>query len=267
MNRRILPVKNEQLKRYISNYYIVEFASDHKEPMLVPPLGFPVLHFHYGKNGNFYNYQNTPNESVLIGQLTKHYLLSPNKGLKMIGVNFKPYGMYNLLGIRLKELTDACIESKHVFGEEKVYEIRQKLKRSDDEEKVELVEKLLFAYMEKNQVAQNHIYDKMVDLMVEKNGMVRIKEVVNNKISTRTFERYFSKVIGISPKLFCEIQRHKLIMQLTYKNQEFDWQDAIFQGYYHDHSHLSRDFTKFSNIKPTQYLSVKNQFSDLLLKN
>lgn len=266
MHRIKLPVKNDKLKKYITDYYVVEFISDFNEPILVPPLGFPVLHFHYGVNGNFYNYQNTPNESVIIGQLTKHYLLSPHKGLKMIGINFKPYGMYNLLGLQPKELTDACIESKHIFGEETVLEIRRKLKKSNDEEKIELLEKLLIAYIEKMNITQNHIYDEMVDFMIERNGMVGLKEVVNNKISTRTLERYFSKVIGISPKLFCQILRHKLIMQLTYENQEFNWQDAIFMGYYHDHSHLSRDFVKFSNMKPTHYLTEKNHFSDLLLK-
>lgn len=266
MNRKILPVKTEKLKKYITDYYIVEFTSDFNEPMLVPPLGFPVIHFHYGENGNFYNYQNTPNESVLIGQLTKHYLISPHKGLKMIGINFKPYGLYNLLGIKPKELTDACIESKHVFGEKTVFEIRQQLIDLNNEEKVEIIEGLMIGYIEKTKNTQFFIYDEMVDLMVEKNGMISIKEVVNNKISTRTLERYFSKVIGISPKLFCQILRHKLIMQLTYENQEFNWQDAIFLGYYHDHSHLSRDFEKFSNIKPTHYLNAKNHFSDLLLK-
>lgn len=266
MNRKILQVKNEKLKKYITDYYIVELNSDFNKPILVPPLGFPVLHFHYGENGSFYNYQNTPNESVLIGQLTKQYLLSPHKGLKMIGINFKPYGMYNLLGVQPKELTDACTESKHIFGEETVFEIRQKLENSNNEEKVEIIERLMIDYIEKTKNTQYYIYDEMVDLMVEKNGMISIKEVVKNIISTRTLDRYFSKVIGISPKLFCQILRHKLIMQLVYENQTFDWQEAIFQGYYHDHSHLSRDFKKFSNIKPTHYLTVKNQFSDLLLK-
>lgn len=266
MNRKILQVKNKKLKKYITDYYIVEFTSDFNEPMLLPPLGFPVLHFHYGKNGNFYNYQNTPNESVLIGQLTSHYLIYPHEGLKMIGINFKPYGLYNLLGIKPKELSDACIESKYLFGEETVFEIRQQLKSSNNQEKVEIIEALMIGYIEKNKNTPYYIYDKMVDLMVERNGLISVKEVVNNKISRRTLERYFSKVIGICPKLFCQILRHKLIMQLTYENQQFKWQDAIFLGYYHDHSHLSRDFEKFTNIKPTHYLTAMNHFSDLLLK-
>ena len=237
MNRKILPVKNKILKKYITDYYIVEFTSDFNEPMLVPPLGFPVLHFHYGENGSFYNYQNTPNESVLIGQLTKQYLLSPHKGLKMIGINFKPYGMYNLLGVQPKELTDACIESKYIFGEEKVVEVRQKLENSNNEEKVEIIEELMINYIEKNKYTQYYIYDRMVDIIIKENGMISIKEVVKNIISTRTLDRYFSKVIGISPKLFCQILRHKLIMQLIYEKQIFDWQEANFSGI------LSRSFT------------------------
>ena len=254
MKKRVLSVKNEKLKKFISDYYIVEFISDFNEPMIVPPLGFPVIHFHYGKNANFYNYLNTPSESVFIGQLTKHYELHPHKGLKMIGVNFKPYGLYNLLYVQPKQLTDACIESKYFFGEKTILQIRQQLEKSYDDEKVEIIENLLLPYIDSRKGNNIYIYDGMVDQMIEWDGMITIKEAIKGKISIRTLERYFNKVIGISPKLFCQILRHKIIMQLTYENKKFDWQESIFRGYYHDHSHLSKDFQKFSNVKPAQYL-------------
>ncbi|MDD3077561.1 MAG: helix-turn-helix domain-containing protein [Paludibacter sp.] len=265
MEKRTLSVRNELLKKHISDYYIIEIESEMKEPILVPPLGFPVLHFHYGEPGDFYNYKNTGNESVFIGQITRHIILKPHKGLRLLGVNFKPYGLYNLLGIKPKQITDGCIESKYFWDEEIVDKIRQELAASSDTQKVDIIENLLVPYILQPDTSSNFIYDGMVDEIIQKNGLLNIGNIVNGKISTRTLERYFDKVIGISPKLFCQILRHKLIVQLTYEQQKFDWQDAIFLGYYHDHSHLTKDFEKFSNLKPVQYLRVKNQYSKEIL--
>lgn len=259
-------VLNATLKSFVDNYFIFEFTSDSTNSLTfkVPPTGFPTLLFCYGNKVNFFQHKHLSNESIVVGQLSKHINLHPVNGTKILGVNFKPYGFYNLTGYTLKSLRNSATESTAFFPENKIEEIETFLQESNDIEKtVELIESMLLN--QSISILKNDYLDKIVDEIVRMNGLLDPFSLTEGKISTRSFQRYFSEVIGISPKVFCQVLRHKFILQLMYGNPELKWNEMVLGGYYYDYSHFQKDFIKFTDVKPFEYLNFRNPFADKLV--
>lgn len=261
------PVQNPLLVPYIRDYFVLDFSNLPQEriEMKVPPMGFPVLQFHFGEQSNFYSHKHLTCQSIFIGQLSRHVALYPSKGLKLVGINFKPYGLYNLLGISPRNILNSGVESSLFFGEEKVKHISDTLKQKGIDEGIAEIEKLLFASRNKN-IKQNHYFDRLVDSIEKENGLVNYAELLNKNVSVRTLQRYFRDIIGISPKLFCQVLRHKYIMMLLYQKTGLQWSNMLLNGFYYDFSHFTKDFTLFSGLTPKKFLPIKNNFTFALLE-
>ncbi len=265
MQQTTLDIQDGRLKPFVSDYYLIDFISNEYTPTLLPPVGFPVLHFHYGRITEFYNRIEIPKDSIFIGQITRHVCIHPYSGVKILGINFKPYGFYNLFNISPSDFTDSGIDSRQILGAETVDLILEKIPSLNQSEKISYIESQLIRFIEKNQQKKYALYDDIVEQIISRNGLVNLEEMLSGKITMRTLERYFKKVIGISPKLFCQILRHKYVLQQIYSRPDLSWQDSILMGYYYDHSHFSRDFEKFSKMKPLDYLPLRNLFASKII--
>lgn len=259
-------IQNPQLIPYVKHYFVVDFSAlaQEKIEVKVPPVGFPVLQFHFGAKTDYYHHKHFTDQSLFIGQCSRHILLYPSRGMKLLGVNFKPYGLYNLFGISPYGFMNSGVESKVLFGEENVNRISKTLKVDGTEKGIAETESLLLAFQNKNVKSQPY-FDGLVDKIEAENGLMNCAELLDKNISVRTLQRYFKEVVGISPKLFCQILRHKYIMKLLYENPEIKWCDMQLNGFYYDFSHFTKDFILFSGLTPKKYLPIKNSFAASLL--
>lgn len=263
MDKKQYPCRNNYLTPFIDDYTFLDFISNTDTPMSIPPLGFPVIQFHYGEKANFYNRREFPDESIIIGQITRHIKLKPIAGTRLIGINFKPYGLFNMFGIEPGSFTDSAVLSKAFFGESKTEDVIQQLKKaSSHQEIVAIIEEFLIQAMKYFDGYPASYFDSIVDTMIADQGMSKIEEYLSENMKIRSLQRYFHQVIGINPKLFTQILRHKFILHKFYENTDIKWCDAAFNGFYYDYSHFSRDFVKFTEQKPIEYLQIKNKFAE-----
>lgn len=260
-------IQNPALKDYLQHYFVLDFGKFPNLPneIKIPPLGFPVIQFHFGEDANFYRHKHFTSQSIIIGQCSRHILLYPSNKIKIFGINFKPYGLYNLLGVSPKYIKDSCIESSLIFGKENIEAISLMLKTGSIEMAIGEIENLLLKYQNLKQKKHKH-FDNIVDVIVKENGLINCSKLVGNKVSIRTFQRYFSEVIGISPKLFSQVLRHKYIMTLLYNNPEMTWSNMQLNGFYYDYAHFAKDITLFSGLTPRQYLPIKNCIASALIQ-
>jgi len=268
MNNLEYSVHNLQLIPYIKHYFVLNFSSLPQESieLRVPPVGSPVLHFHFGDNTNFYRHKHFTNQSLFIGQYSRHFILYPSRETKLLGVIFKPYGLYNLFGISPNGFRNSAVESSFFFGEENLNRITQTLMTEGIESGITEIESLLLQFQNTN-VKTLAYFDELVDKIVAENGLVTCSEMLNKTISIRTIQRYFKEVIGVSPKLFCQILRHKYILKLLYKNPEMKWCDMQLNSFYYDFAHFTKDFTRFSGLTPKKFLPQRNILAAALLES
>ena len=266
INKNTYPVRSAKLKSFIEDYYALEFSNlpPGDCPFQVPPLGFPAMLFSYGQCSNFFNLPNINSRSIIVGQLSKHYILKPIDGTRLFGLNFKPYGFYKLCGIPMEKLKDSAMETSILLGNENVAHIEEMLNSGKSiEDVIGLLEDIILGIPAAGK--SNPFLDGIVDHMIEHHGLVNIESLIKDKISVRTLQRYFSEAIGINPKAFCQILRHKFIMDSMYKNPKLMWNELILGGFYYDYSHFKSDFIKFTGVKPIQFLEFKNPFAQAVV--
>lgn len=267
MYKNDFPCPDSFLSNYIDSISILVFDTVPETGILqLPPLGFPVLQFHFGKRANFYNQPQLKDEALLIGQLSRHVLLQPVSGSALIGVNFKPYGLYNLFGISVEVLTDAGIDASIAFGQELVQQhLNQLQKCTSDIQRVGLmtdfIRRLYPGFRQRN----NCVYDAVVDDLVFRHGLVSLDSILSNAIKPRNLERYFQSHIGVSPKSFIQILRHKFVLGKLHERPDFRWDDPLLDGFYYDQSHFDRDFQKFSKQRPLNYIKALDNRVKLFL--
>lgn len=255
------------LKKYITHITLLEFEADYMgDGIKIPPLGFPVIQFHYGEMASFYNRPNAPDEAMIIGQITGYVTITPSKGTKLIGVNFKPYGFYNMFGISPLPLQDTLIHANKLFGfNETEFVLEQVRAVKSDSERFQLVCNFLKKHAKKFQQSENPVFERVVKTLIKKNGLVKIKDVVPINSNIRALQRYFKQQVGISPKLFAEILRHRFIVHQISAEPGFDWKHHSLDAFFFDQSHFDRDFQKFSGLKPIHYDPEANSLAAFLV--
>lgn len=260
MKKFTFPCEDPILSKYIDNYTILEFDDSYEEPVvMVPPLGFPVIQFQFGVESNFYNQDHLRVNSILCGQMTRHLILRPVSGTKLVGVDFKPYGIYNLFGIKLYELIDSAVPGSDLFMQKSIDQLIDNLKQADDYNIViDLVANFLLTKISQVKVKPPSIYDPLIDRIIDANGLIDLSGLLGNKVHIRNFQRYFKTHIGISPKQFMQVLRHKFVLQCLFEDASFNWKDPRLDGYYYDQSHFDRDFIKFSKQRPMEYLRINH---------
>jgi len=74
-------------------------------------------------------------------------------------------------------------------------------------------------------------------------------------LSPRRFIQVFRAEVGLTPKLFCRIQRFQEVVRRIGRGQPVDWLDVALACGYFDQAHFIHDFRAFSGLTPTTYLA------------
>jgi transcriptional regulator GlxA family with amidase domain len=78
-------------------------------------------------------------------------------------------------------------------------------------------------------------------------------------LSQRRFIQLFSEEVGLTPKLFCRIQRFQEVLCLFEKGIPFQWAEIALACGYFDQAHFIHDFQAFSGLNPITYLAQRGQ--------
>ena len=84
-----------------------------------------------------------------------------------------------------------------------------------------------------------------------------VAETVN--LSQRRFIQMFRDEVGLTPKLFCRVQRFQEVIRMIEKRDMVDWVDIALSCGYFDQSHFNHDFREFSGLSPTTYLELRTE--------
>jgi AraC-like DNA-binding protein len=74
-------------------------------------------------------------------------------------------------------------------------------------------------------------------------------------LSERRFVEMFRAEVGLTPKLFCRVQRFQQAVRRLAAGGPLEWAALALDCGYYDQAHLIRDFRTFSGLSPTAYLA------------
>jgi AraC-like DNA-binding protein len=188
----------------------------------------------------------------LIGQITGPLLLRPSGPTNILGIQFRPQGASQLLGLPMSELTDIAVTlddlSQRLF-----WRLEWLRDLTSPVRAVAALDSALKAIAEENGDGDDPI-SYAVRIIERPHGLVEIEHVARRVgWSARQLQRRFKDSVGISPKLFGRMQRFQGVIRAM-ENPALNWVNAAVCCGYYDQAHLIRDFREFTGTTPSALL-------------
>jgi AraC-like DNA-binding protein len=266
--REIKP--NASAARFVKCYWLLEDDAPSSSLQRVVPDGRAQLILNLGRPYEAQTnrgWQLQP-QCFFIGQITSPLLLRATGPFRMIGINFHPHTASQLLKIPIPmcELTDTAAISLDDFSGQLFREFTRIEELRSPFEWFPALDHIIHTLGERG-VTDNRLLSVAVKKLEQAGGLMSIATVADHVgLSSRQFERRFTQAVGITPKLFCRIQRFQRVFPIL-ENEHSGWADAAVRCGYYDQAHLIRDFREFAGKPPIALLEKETDLARHFLQS
>ena len=181
-------------------------------------------------------------------------------------VFIQPCGLYQLFGIDMSSLTNTSMPLHELLGEEKANQFIADLDAAPDHATImEILNAFFLSQLPANEIEPK--VEQAINYIHRQKGNVSISDIERTCfITSRSLERYFKTYIGLSPKDYAKIYRFKCLMNYIQEHPGVTWSTLCEENGYYDQTHLTRYFTRFLKIKPTEMVVVDMDYINYLLQ-
>lgn len=192
-------------------------------------------------------------ESWLVGLQTAYLVNEPLAETYMVGVRFKPGGMAAFFDV--PGIADQVVPLDALWGRfaaearEQLYELRTPPAR------FALLERLLLARLRPLPRGGERVLHAVSE--IERcGGALSIKGLSETLgISQKHLIAQFQQIVGVSPKALARIYRFQTALEAI--DPLRDWTSVAHSALYYDQAHFNHDFTAFTGLRPTEYISLR----------
>jgi len=204
--------------------------------------------------------------AVFSGTYSRSFVCNGLQHEAILGVHFKAGGAFPFLGIQANELTNAHANLGDLWGRTGL-ELRERLCNAvTPQQRFRITEEALLGRLHYDTTRQLLLNDALK--MFAMGGTGALVRNVSRELgfSQRRFIQMFSSQVGLTPKIFCRVQRFQQARVLAERFDVPDWARLALTCGYFDQSHLINDFREFSGSTPGIY-SAQQQHKDARLKD
>jgi AraC-like DNA-binding protein len=246
--------------RFVASYWMLEDDASSGAPQRVVPDGHSELILNLrqpyqslGPDG----WQTQPT-MFLAGQITGPLLLRATAPAKMLGINFHPHTVGDVLSAPIPETTGRIVALDDLSSRlsRELGPVREIIEERGDEAGI----RALDAAMATCRACPDARVAGVAQLLEQSGGMVEMDEVARQVgLSRRQIERQFQQRVGMAPKFFGRIQRFQQVLRAmnwsrNWSRDNIHWVDTAIRCGYYDQAHLIRDFRQFSGQPPAAFV-------------
>jgi AraC-like DNA-binding protein len=190
--------------------------------------------------------------AIISGPQSGSFVIETRHRTSVLGIHFKPGGLFPFLPFPVSELLDQHLSLFEVWGSEGTNLRARLLECQLPEIKFLLLENFLWQQRRRDLAFHPAVAAGIARLQAAPN--VAIAELCAELgISQRHFIERFHREIGLSPKLFSRLARFQSVMKQLKLNPSRA--DIAVTGGYYDQAHFNHDFRKFAGMTPSAYLA------------
>jgi AraC-like DNA-binding protein len=197
-------------------------------------------------------------QSGMTGPRSESFLIERRATDKLLGVHFNPGGAFPFLGFPYSEIHNKQITIADLWGERLAGRLLCLLNdASTIEQKFQTLERWLLGI-----ASRPFKHHPAVTFAVEpfrRNPAISSSAKVAESVgfSQRRFIELFCNEVGMTPKLFCRVERFQHVIHAIGQKADVDWITLALDHGYSDQSHFNHDFRAFSGLRPTEYLGLR----------
>lgn len=205
---------------------------------------------------NHHNFQ-TFSGCLITGTRSEFSVIDTEQQAVTIGVAFKPGGAYPFLKLPLNQVHNYDLNLTDLWGLSGSELHEQILEAATIEAKFAVLEKILLA-----QLAQFNGGHPAVTYALKHFQKVPHQQTIaavtaQIGLSQKRFSQIFNEQVGLTPKMYCRIQRFQAVLGLLENGQNIKWIEVALSCGYFDQAHFIHDFKAFSGVNPEFYLNQR----------
>jgi AraC-like DNA-binding protein len=251
------------LQSLVECYWIVEGESTAVSKII--PDGYPEMIFHFGDHYEIFSGKDgweRQSLSLAAGQLTQPILLRPSGRSLVFGVKFKPSAMWKLFQCNMHDLQNKTVSLEKVIG---INISSLSVSLSDGNSHESMIKRMDDFLQTLTHEIRECPLDAVIDYIHQNTEQISIEELcAKMKITSRTLERYFKEMIGLSAKRYIRLIRFSKVFKLL-QQQHFSKAEVSYLTGYFDQSHFNRDFKIFSGESPKSYFNQDHAFANFFM--
>lgn len=262
------------LSPFIHEYWIMHLdkVAGHNKMELELPKTHPEIIFKYGEDYEELHIKKdkksvykTSSISGVISYAKASKRVNTSNPLLMIGIKFKPYGMYALLNQPLYQFYNENIPLADL-NKPKLIELEEKLFYAENRTEILAILNKEFekAILNNNLDSQTQSFLKAFDLFSSNKLSNFIKDKPYNY---KYIERKFKTIVGANPSQYFKIKRFNNFYKDMLSLGKFKYIDLVYKHNYYDQNHLIKDFKSVMHLSPNKFLKKsKTQFTQHITK-
>jgi AraC-like DNA-binding protein len=194
--------------------------------------------------------------AVVSGARSRYFVLDTAQQAAVAGVHFRPGGAAPFLGAPLSEIMDSHLGLEELWGR-RAAALGERLREAESSSTVFAILEAALLERLRDPAAS---YLAMVDAVCQMAAVptvARVRRICDGTgYSHKRFIRLFHDAVGLTPKLFCRVQRFQRLLNVITQADDLEWSQAALEGGYFDQSHMIRDFRAFAGVTPSAYRPV-----------
>jgi AraC-like DNA-binding protein len=247
------------LSRYIQCFWQVDLQIQYHREHILPSCTVELI-INFGSGFRVYDHDDPAKFDLnsriwLVGLQTDHIINQPIAETNMIGVRFKPEGIYPFFGIPASEFQNRIVELDAVWGNEANLWREELYQASTIEAKFWTLEQKLCRKLTEN-AARLDVVQYALQSISSQKGTLSIKALSENiGISQKHLASQFKKYVGVSPKTMARLYRFQQVLHTIDPAQPTNWTQIAYDFDYYDQSHFNKEFAAFTGFSPTEYMA------------
>jgi AraC-like DNA-binding protein len=193
-------------------------------------------------------------QPIVLAPLQSAFILSFAEKADLIGVRFNYGGASPFLGLS----GDSC--QRHVADESKSLVNAATLSRlrriADPLERCRLLEARLLQRLATCHTPPDGELSDMVGMVESVFGSLRVRDLRRSMgCSERQLERWFKRMLGMSPTAFLRLYRLRAVLHLLRNDSTMTWTEIAHTCGFYDQAHFINAFRNLTGVAPTTYTS------------
>lgn len=200
---------------------------------------------------------------ALIGQRQNAVEISQSSQTTFFAIRFTPFGMRSLIPFESSELTGKMLEEDTTL-KKLVDSIRLVLEKNTSfQEKLQSIEHVLESRLT-YYTSVNPIVEKATQEILHSYGNFNVSSFcLKNTIHKSTLEKNFLAQVGLRPKELAAIIRFNHAHAILRREKKVKLTHLAIDCGYYDQSHMIKEFRRFSNYSPSQFMKAKYLLPDI----
>jgi len=234
----------ELLSDFIECYWVMRWDESSELPYVCEVLPSPYVNLTF-----------MPRGARITGIPKGKLVYELNEVSPILGVQFKPGGLYPFWQQSIHSLTDTYVPARDVFGEIDAALNTELLTLKDEHLALKTIEGILLKQVPKQDKNVEHIGKIILEATSLDNPSVT-SIADNNEISVRTLQELFKRYVGVGLKWIIQRDRLQKAVQHTIEEQAPSWATIAVELGYTDQSHFINDFKRVIGLSPANYADL-----------